>query len=119
MNQVNEISKTKQFALEVLECFNELAQTEINQKWVKWAWNKIRNIAFNKILKKPDEEIKEKCYKIHLKLGKMFKDIDMSVEMKKSEKIMGVDLIPSVGELAKTKELMPSNIEELLKELKL
>ena len=96
MNQVNEISKTKQFALEVLECFNELAQPEINQKWVQWAWNKIRNIAFNKILIKPDEEIKAKCYKIHLKLGKMFKDIDMSLDMTTSEKIMVVSLIPNV-----------------------
>jgi len=117
MSQLNDISIVKKFALETLDCFDELAKPEIKNRVMEKIWNYVKGYTFKKILRKPDEEIKTKLFKIHTTLGKMFKDIDMSVEIKEGEKLGSIK-IPNVGELAKVKELTTTT-DELLKELRL
>jgi len=117
MDQLNQISKVKEFALKTLNCFDELAQPEIKNRVVLKMWEFLRGYTFKKILRKPDNEIKQQLFKIHQTLGEMFKDIDMSLEINAAEKLGSVK-IPDVGKLAEVKNLT-TNAEDILRELKL
>jgi len=112
-----EISDTKQFALETLELFNELAQPEIKNAIMAKVWGFLKDRTFKIILRKPDEEIKEKLIKIQKQLNKKFNDLDMSVEINESEKNLNSVPIPDVGELAKIKNITKISNEKLLSEL--
>ena len=113
------LTETKQFALKTLACFDDLAKPEIKNRVMLKIWDYIKNYTFKTILKKPDDELKTKLYEVYKVLGPMFKDTEMSAQIKMGES-MGSPKIPDVGELAKIKRLAPSDSDlELLKELNL
>ncbi len=110
------LSNVKEYAIKTLDCFDELAKPEIKNRVMGRLWDYIKSYTFKVILRKPDNELKQKLFKIHNTLGPLFQDVRMSIEIKEGEKL-GSPKIPNVGELAKIKELTSS--EDLLKELKL
>lgn len=110
MDQHN-LSDVKQFAVEVLDVFDELARPEIKRSIFKKMWEYLKSYSYKIILKKPDAEINEKLLIIHQKLNSRFKDLDMSIEMNAAEK-MGSVKIPNVGQLAKTKKLTSISDEQ-------
>jgi len=98
------LSNEKQFAIEVLEVFDELAKPEIKNRVFAKIWDYVKNYTFRIILKKPDNEITEKLLIIHKKLNSRFQDVNNSIEINKAE-AMGSVKIPPVGELYKVKNL--------------
>ncbi len=111
-----ELSETKQFALNVLSCFDDLAKPEINNSVMLKIWDFVRNRTFKIILKKPDAELKEALRKVHATLGPMFKDVDLSEEIRAGEKLGSVK-IPDVGELARVRKLTNQTAADVLAEL--
>ena len=79
-------------------------------------WNYVRSYTAKVILRKPDQELKDKLFKVHKTLGPLFAETDLSVEIAKG-KALGSPEIPQVGELARIQKLTNTNKEELLKEL--
>ena len=113
------LSDEKQFALEVLDIFDDLAKPEIKNRVFAKIWDYMKNYTFRIILKKPDSEITEKLLIIHKKLNSRFQDVNNSIEINHSEKLGSVK-IPEVGELYRIKKLTQVNkqqVEELVKEL--
>ena len=115
MNSTAPLSYVKTYAVKTLECFDELAKPEIQNRVMAKLWNYIKSYTLKIIKNKPDAELKVKLFKIHNTLGPLFNDVRMSVEIKEGE-ALGSPKIPNVGELAKIKELTST---DLLKELKL
>ena len=110
-----QLSQVKQFAMATLQCFDNLAQPEINNRVMRKIWEYVRNYTYKIILKKNDSELKEKLKEVYVTLGPMFNDVDMSRQIAEGEKL-GSPQIPRVGELAKIKDLTV-NQTDLLKEL--
>jgi len=105
------LSSEKQFALEVLDIFDELARPEIKNRVFAKIWNYVKSYTFGIILKKPDHEIIEKLLIVHKKLNTRFQDVNNSIEINKAE-AMGSVKIPPVGELYKIKNLTKINKEQ-------
>ncbi len=105
------LSEEKQFALEVLDVFDELARPEIKNRVFARIWDYVKNYTFRVILKKPDSEIIEKLLIIHNKLNTRFQNVNDSIEINKAE-AMGSVKIPPVGELYKIKNLTKINKEQ-------
>ena len=109
----------KEFALKVLNGFDELARPEIQNVLIAKIWDYVKSYSERIILRKPDEEIQIKLLSIHKIFSEHFKDVDLAVEIKKGE-LLGSIPVPNVGHLAQVKKL---NIEdnqkaaELIKEL--
>jgi len=116
MDPLNDFSIVKQFALRTLECFDEIAKPEIKNSVMVKIWNYLKGYTFKKILKKPDQELKETLYKVYCVLGPLFKDLDISNEIKAGE-LLGSPKIPDVGEMAKVKPLAVDHTAKILKEL--
>lgn len=117
MNQ----SKDKQFALEVLQIFDELAQPEIKNRIVGRVWKGVFDYIHKIILKKPDEELNKSLLKVYLKLHPKFQQVDMSIEIQKGEALSDVK-IPNVGELARARDtvrLSEKELNELLEDYNL
>lgn len=113
------LSDEKQFALEVLDVFDELARPEIKNRVFARIWEFVKNYTKKVILKKPDNEIIEKLLIIQRKLNTRFQQLNDSVEINKAE-AMGSPEIPPVGKLYKVKQLTQINkkqAEQLAKEL--
>lgn len=113
-------NNSKEFAIEVLNVFDELAKPEIKNRVMLKIWDYVKGHTFKIILKKPDSEIDEKLLIIHQKLNQRFKDIDSSIEINVMEKLNPGVSIPEVGELARVKNLTTVNKEQaaqLFKEL--
>jgi len=113
------LSNEKQFALEVLDIFDDLAKPEIKNRLFVKIWDYMKSYTFKIILKKPDNEITEKLLIIHKKLNSRFQDVNNSVEINEAEKLGSVK-IPEVGDLYRIKKLAQVNkhqVEELVKEL--
>ena len=83
--QTNQLSKPKEFALKVLEGFDELARPEIQNSVISKLWDYIKGYAKKVILKKPDEELQIKLFKIHKTFKEHFDNIDMAIELKKEK----------------------------------
>jgi len=98
------LSKTKEFALEVLDVIDDLIKPEIKSGMINKFWSFFTGHAKKKILNKPDNEIIEKLLIIHNKLNTNFQNLNSSVEINKAE-AMGSIPIPKVGELARIKNL--------------
>ena len=114
MNQAtNPLSEIKQFSLEVLNCFDELAQPELTSV-TKKIWGFLYRRVQGIIIRKPDEELQQKLLKIYVILGKKFKDTEISLEINASEKLGSVP-IPKIGELARQAKLTKVNEREALK----
>ncbi len=114
------LSNEKQFALEVLEIFDDLAKPEIKNRVFAKIWDYVKSYTFRIILKKPDNEIIEKLLIVHKKLNTRFQNVNDSIEINKAE-AMGAIKIPEVGELFKVKQLTQINkkqAEQLAKELR-
>lgn len=114
------LSDTKEFAIEVLDVFDELAKPEIKNIVMGKIWDYVKSYTYKKILRKPDEEINDKLAMIHQKLSKRFKDVDMSMELNLMKEINPTVSIPQVGELAKVQNLTTinkENVKQLYKEL--
>lgn len=109
-------SIVKQFALNTLQCFNDLAQPEIHNRIVRKFWEYMRDYTYKIIMKKPDSELRIKLKQVHETLGPLFNDVDISEQIKEGEKL-GSPEIPRVGELARVKELTQDTEKELMKEL--
>ena len=92
---MNPLSDVKQFSLEVLECFNELAQPELTSI-TKRIWDFLYGRTKGIISKKPDEELNEKLLKIYRILHPRFKDLDIAVSIKAGEALGSVK-IPQWG----------------------
>lgn len=105
------LSSEKQFALEVLDVFDELARPEIKNRVFAKIWDYVKQYTFRVILKKPDNEIIEKLLIIHKKLNTRFQNVNDSIEINKAE-AMGSVKIPPVGELYKIKNLTKINKEQ-------
>ena len=105
------LSEEKQFAIEVLDIFDELARPEIKNRVFAKIWNYVKQYTFRIILKKPDHEIIEKLLIIHRKLNSRFQNVNDSIEINKAE-AMGSIKIPPVGELFKIKNLTKINKEQ-------
>jgi len=121
------LSSEKQFAIEVLDIFDDLARPELKNRFMKAIWYGAEWLKFggvygwikNIIVKKPDNEIAEKLLIIHRKLNTRFQDVNNSVEINKSEALGSIP-IPPVGQLHKIKNLTKTNKEQankLLQEL--
>jgi len=113
MDQPN--SQVKQFALKTLQCFDDLAKPEINNRVMRKIWEYVRNYTYKIILRKPDKELKEKLKLIHDTLGPMFTDVQISHQIREGERLDSPK-IPMVGELSKVRDLT-NNEEQVLKEL--
>jgi len=113
-----ELSETKKFALEVLDEFDALIIPEIQNRYTKRAWEWIKNFVFNKLMKKPDDEINSKLLKIYKKLHPKFQNIDIGIQLDIGEKL-GSPKIPNVGELAKKRiiKLTKQETEEILRSM--
>lgn len=114
-------SEEKQFALEVLDIFDELARPEIKNRVFGRIWEYVKGYTQKIILRKPDHEITEKLLIIQMKLNSRFEKLNNSVQINAAEALGSVP-IPNVGELAKTKQLTKINKEQalqLMKELNL
>ena len=112
--QTNQLSKPKEFALKVLKGFDELARPEIQNSLIDKLWNYIRDYAKGKILKKPDEELQIKLFKIHKTFKDYFDDIDMAIEIKKGE-ALGSPKIPNLGDIAEIRKLTAMDNQKALK----
>ena len=115
------LSNDKQFAIEVLQIFDELAQPEIKNRVMQKVWGYVFNHIHKIILKKPDEEINKSLLKVYLKLHPKFQEVDLSIELQKGEKLSGIQ-VPNVGDLArarKTVKLSESDLNNLLEEYNL
>lgn len=112
------LSPIKTFAVKVLEKFDELARPEIQNIIIAKVWDYVKNYTFNIIVKKDDEELKEKLLSIHLMLKEQFDEIDMSLQIRQGE-ALGSPRIPNVGEIKRIRALTisPSNTNKLLEEL--
>jgi len=121
-------SEIKEFALEVLNVFDELAKPEITNRLIKQIWYGMEILHFpgvykwmqGLIIKKDDKEIEQKMLVIYKKLNQRFKDLESSVEINVMEKLNPGVSIPNVGELAKVKKLIsisPEQAKQLEKEL--
>ena len=113
---MNPLSEVKQFSLEVLNCFDELAQPELTTITRK-IWIFLFGRTQQIIAKKPDEELNEKLLKIYKILHPKFKDLDISLAIQAGE-ALGSIKIPNVGELAKKKKLTKVSEQEALKLIK-
>jgi len=122
------LSDEKQFALEVLDIFDELARPEIKNRIMKQIWYGWELLHFQGvykwmqglIIKKPDAELNAKMLLIYRKLGQRFRDLDNSVEINTMEQLNPGVKIPPVGELNKVKNLTKINkvqAQELSKEI--
>jgi len=112
------LSKPKQLAFKALENFNELATDEIQSSIIAKFWEFLHAYSARKILKKPDEEIQKKLYKIYTLLGQDFKKIDYSVELQASEQINDFKL-PDVGNIKEIKNLVKTDIKDPDKALRI
>ncbi len=106
------LSEVKEFAIEVLDVFDELAHPEIKNRVMVRIWDFVKSHTYKIILKKPDNEINDKLMMIHQKLSQRFKDIDNSIEINAMEKINPGVQIPKVGELAKVQKLTTVSKEQ-------
>lgn len=106
------LSSDKTFAIEVLKIFDELAQPEIKNRVMQKVWSYVFNYIHKIILKKPDEEINKSLLKVYLKLHPKFQQVDMSIEIQKGEELSGIK-IPNVGELARARNTVRLNSDEL------
>ena len=114
------MSQVKNIAFEVLNCFDELAKPEIKNRVMAKIWSYVKSYAAKKILRKPDEEIKIKLFKIHQILGPYFNEVSMSIEMQKAESLGSIP-VPDVGKMGEIKQITKIDEKkalELLKELK-
>lgn len=122
------LSEEKQFALEVLDIFDELAKPEIKKRIIQQIWYGIEILHFpgvykwmqGLIIKKSDEELNQKMLIIYKKLNSRFKNLETSIEINVMEKLNPGVRIPNVGELGKTKKLItisPEQMKQLEKEL--
>lgn len=113
-----ELSETKQFALKVLDCFDDLAKPEIKNSVMLKVWEFVKGRTYKIILRKPDIEIRTSLRKVHETLGPMFNDVDLSEQIRHGE-LLGSPRIPNVGNLAKIKKLTDTSKEDILRELNL
>lgn len=113
-----DLSPIKQFAVKVLEKFDELARPEIQNVIIAKVWDYVKSYTLKIIQRKPDEELKDKLLQIHLMLKKEFDDIDMSLGIKAGE-ALGSPIIPNLGEIKRIRGLTSDNIKtnKLLEEL--
>ena len=117
------LSEEKQFALEVLDIFDELARPEIQNRILKQIWYGMELLHFpgvykwmqGLIIKKSDKELNAKMLIIYKKLNQRFKDLNNSVEMNVMEQLNPGVKIPPVGDLAKVKNLTKVNLEQAKK----
>ena len=107
-------SEQKQFALEVLEIFDQLARPELKNSIMIRIWGWVKGYTQKIILRKPDSEITESLLLIQKKLNQRFQDLSNSVEINKAEKL-GAVKIPMVGDLARVKNLTKVNVEQAQK----
>ncbi len=110
---LNQLSKPKEFAIKVLEGFDELARPEIQNQVIAKLWDYIKNYAKKVIIKKPDEELQIKLFKIHKTFKEHFDDIDMAIEIKKGEALGSVK-IPNLGEMAEIRKLIDMDNKKAL-----
>ena len=121
MIQTNPPSKPQEFALKVLEGFDELARPEIQNIVMAKIWDYVKSYARKVILKKPDEEIQIKLFNIYKVFKDHFDDIDLAIELKKGE-ALGSPKVPNLGDIARVRELTDmdkSKALQLIKDLKL
>ena len=100
----NQLSKPKEFALKVLTGFDELARPEIQNTLVAKLWDYIKNYTQKIVLKKSDEELQIKLFKIHKTFKEHFDNVDMAIEIKKGE-ALGSPVIPNLGQMAEIRKL--------------
>ena len=113
----NQLSKPKEFAIQVIESFDELARPEIQNAVIAKLWDFLKNYARKVILRKPDEELQIKLFKIHKIFKHHFDNIDMGIEIKKGE-ALGSPLIPNLGEIAEIRKLTQMDNDKALQLIK-
>jgi len=119
MSQVNN-SIVRQFAFKTLDCFDDLARPEIKNRVIGKIWNYMKNYTSKIIMRKSDEELKLKLFKIYSTLGPLFNETEMSIQMQEGEKLGSIP-VPNVGRMGQIKQLVKIDEKkafELLEELK-
>jgi len=114
----DKLSKPKKLAFKALEQFNQLAREEMQSGIIVNIWEFIHAYSARKLLKKPDEEIQAKLYRIYQLLGQDFKKIDYSVELQASEQLNDIK-IPDIGNIKEIKGLVKTDIKDPEKALKI
>lgn len=97
-------SKTKEFALAILDGFDRLARPEIQNVLVAKIWDYVKNYSQRIITRKPDEEIQIKMFEIYKVMKEYFDNVDMAIEIRKGEEL-GSPTIPNIGEIAKARAI--------------
>ena len=77
-------------------------------------WDYVENYAKSKVLKKPDEELQIKLFKIHKVFKEHFDDVDMAIEIKKGE-ALGSPVIPNLGKISELRKLTEMDNQKALK----
>lgn len=113
----SQLSTPKEFAIKVLEGFDDLARPEIQNAVIAKLWDFIKNYARKVILKKPDEELQIKLFKIHKVFKAHFDNIDMAIEIKKGE-ALGSPKIPNLGEIAEIRKITQMDNDKALQLIK-
>lgn len=98
------MSQVKDYAFKVLECFDELARPEIKNRVFARIWNYLKSYTAKIIMRKPDEELKIKLFKIYSVLGPLFNETSMSIQMQQAEALGSIP-VPDVGKLGEIKQL--------------
>ena len=114
------MSQVKDYAIKVLDCFDELARPEIKNRVFARIWNYIKGYTLKIIIRKPDEELKIKLFKIYSVLGPLFNETSMSIEMQQAEKLGSIP-VADVGKMGEIKQLVKIDEKkalELLEDLK-
>jgi hypothetical protein len=114
------LTPVKKHVFDSFEAFNEMAEEEINSTWARQAYDYIRVFITQRLIRKPDQELREKMQRVYVKMSPLFENVGMSIEIKASESLGSIK-IPRVGELGKVLDLTPAFDEVratmLLKEL--
>ncbi|MDA1136906.1 MAG: hypothetical protein O2916_11770 [Proteobacteria bacterium] len=113
----SQLSTPKEFAIKVLEGFDNLARPEIQNAVISKLWDFIKNYAKKVIIKKPDEELQIKLFKIHKVFKEHFDNIDMAIEIKKGE-ALGSPIIPNLGEISEIRKITKMDNDKALQLIK-
>lgn len=106
------LSPVKQHAFKAFETFNSIAQSEIQNKLIQTTFDMVKEWVASKMLKKPDNELKNMMLKVYQDMSPLFVDVSIAIEAQASEALGSVK-IPRVGELARKMQIVEPKFNEV------
>jgi len=116
MSQHENLSDSKQFALDVLKVIDDLIKPEIKNSWFNKIWQIVPGYIGRILKKKPDNEINDKLLVIYKKLNSKFSKLDVSVGIQTGE-ILGSPKIARIGDFEKVDSLIKVKNEKMAQEI--